>query len=239
MSDTDERAPSPQFSDKLEMSLEDVIQESKKKERSSRPASSSRGSESSRTPYERPGGRNRRVYVGNIGWRITWGELKDHMKTIGPVEFVDIFTDRDGRSRGCGVVEFTHAEDAERAIKEMMDSKIPGSDRPIFVREDREDTKRRPRDEGSVRGPRSRPEPGCQVFVDNLPYNTDWRDLKDYFKKYAHVVKADVIKERDGRSAGRGVVLFGNTSDARHAIREANEQLFDGRRIFVREDKYA
>ena len=40
-----------------------------------------------------------------------------------------------GRSRGCGIVEFSSAEMAKNAMDSMNNTELDG--RPIFVREDR------------------------------------------------------------------------------------------------------
>mmetsp|Transcript_15996 Transcript_15996/g.40657 ORF Transcript_15996/g.40657 Transcript_15996/m.40657 type:complete len:154 (+) Transcript_15996:921-1382(+) len=45
-------------------------------------------------------------------------------------------TGPDGRSKGCGIVEYTNAEDAQEAIRALHDTELKG--RAIFVREDRE-----------------------------------------------------------------------------------------------------
>ena len=74
-------------------------------------------------PYDRPDGRGemqragrgsgepgRRIYVGNLSWQTTWQDLKDHFKQAGEVLYADVLTSSDGRSRGCGVVEFATAD---------------------------------------------------------------------------------------------------------------------------------
>ena len=43
-----------------------------------------------------------RVFVGNLAFRTTWKYLKDYMRKVGDVQHVDIFTDSQGRSKGCG-----------------------------------------------------------------------------------------------------------------------------------------
>jgi len=83
-----------------------------------------------------PGTAGRRVYVGNLSWETQWQELKDHMRSAGQVEFADVLTGPDGRSKGCAVVEFAQPEEAQRAIAELNDTQLMG--RMIFVREDRE-----------------------------------------------------------------------------------------------------
>jgi len=88
-----------------------------------------------------------RVYVGNLAYRTSWQDLKDHFaKAIGNVMHTEILMEPCGKgpssirgrpiSKGCGFVTFSTAEAAQRAISEMTDSSLDG--RPIFVREDRE-----------------------------------------------------------------------------------------------------
>lgn len=89
-----------------------------------------------------------RVYVGNLSWRVRWQDLKDHMKQAGEVVRADVFEDFQGKSKGCGIVQYENAEGAQKAIKELTDSEL--FDRLIFVREDREDEHRLPT------GPRGR-----------------------------------------------------------------------------------
>jgi len=46
------------------------------------------------------------------------------MKSIGDVSRADVFEYNDGRSKGCGVVEFFKPEDAKKAIKELNGSTL-------------------------------------------------------------------------------------------------------------------
>jgi len=59
---------------------------------------------------------------------------------IGGVEFADVLIDYNGRSKGCGIVEFASNEEAKRAVKELQGFDFDG--REIFLREDREPTRR-------------------------------------------------------------------------------------------------
>lgn len=56
------------------------------------------------------------------------------MKKHGTVDHVEIFTDHNGRSKGSAVVEYSHAEDAAKAIKELDGSDVQG--RKLRLRED-------------------------------------------------------------------------------------------------------
>eukprot|EP00425_Heterocapsa_triquetra_P039349 CAMPEP_0195085010 /NCGR_PEP_ID=MMETSP0448-20130528/25535_1 /TAXON_ID=66468 /ORGANISM="Heterocapsa triquestra, Strain CCMP 448" /LENGTH=236 /DNA_ID=CAMNT_0040118383 /DNA_START=41 /DNA_END=748 /DNA_ORIENTATION=+ len=86
------------------------------------------------------GSQSCRVYVGNIDWKISWQDLKDHMREAGEVTFADIFEERTGRSKGVAIVEYKTPEDAQAAISTLNDSQL--GERLIFVREDRESTRK-------------------------------------------------------------------------------------------------
>jgi len=78
-----------------------------------------------------------RLFVGNLSYGVAWQDLKDLFATIGPVAYADVMRMHDGRSKGCGIVEFVNADDARLAIERLQDASLRG--RNIFIREDRED----------------------------------------------------------------------------------------------------
>lgn len=82
-----------------------------------------------------PEDEDKRVFVGNLAWSTTWQGLKDHFGPCGEIQRADVFTERSGRSRGCGIVEFSSAAMAKHAMATMNNTELDG--RLIFVREDR------------------------------------------------------------------------------------------------------
>lgn len=76
------------------------------------------------------------VYVGNLSYQVTWEDLKDHMRQAGNVVRANLIKDADGRSRGCGLVDYETVEEANQAISTLHDTKLKG--RLIYVREDRD-----------------------------------------------------------------------------------------------------
>ena len=209
-----------------------------------------------------------RVYVGNLSWGTSWQDLKDHMREVGDVQYAKVLQDRDGRSKGCGIVEFETPEGAAEAIEKLTDTELKG--RKIFVREDREDGNKRGGGGGGGGGDRggdnrgernSRPPPkhdekgdydrgeankryegaveGASLFIGNLSWETGWQDLKDHFNEIGAVERADVAEGRDGRKKGFGFVRYGNAEDAKKAIDELNGVEFMGREIEVRLDNKA
>uniref|UniRef100_A0A7S2CEZ7 RRM domain-containing protein n=1 Tax=Alexandrium andersonii TaxID=327968 RepID=A0A7S2CEZ7_9DINO len=72
---------------------------------------------------------NQMVYVGNLPYKAEWQELKDHMKSVGTVEFVKILTDDGsdyGRSKGIGCVRYSTEEMAEQAVATLNGSEFMG-----------------------------------------------------------------------------------------------------------------
>lgn len=55
----------------------------------------------------------------------------------GNVNFVDLFQEPGGRSKGCAIVEYETPQEAHAAIRDLHDSDLMG--RMMFVREDREE----------------------------------------------------------------------------------------------------
>ena len=165
----------------------------------------------------------RSVYVGNLSYETAWQDLKDHMRSAGDVLHAEVMTMSDGRSKGCGIVEYATTESAARAIAELGDSELMG--RQIFVREDREGGNNKAAGGGGrggagvVRegdggylaggpyhaagfgggsgggrgGPRGNMGNNLSVYVGNLPYETTWQELKDHMRAAGNVDKVSML----------------------------------------------
>lgn len=199
----------------------------------------------------------KRIYVGNLSYRTSWQDLKDLFREAGEVVYADVMRGEDGRSRGCGIVEFSSPEESVFAINNFREHVLDG--RPIFIREDREDRELQSAGGGRGGGNRSRRggggaesaasssapsgtssgAVGTKVFVNNLSWGTTWQGLKDYFKQAGDVVRADVMTDRSGRSNGCGIVEFSTAAEALTAISTLSNTELDGRSIMVREDREA
>ncbi len=78
----------------------------------------------------------KKIYVGNLPFSATEGEVKELFEQHGSVTSVNLITDRDtGRFRGFGFVEMDEA-DADSAIKSLNDQDFGG--RPLRVNEARD-----------------------------------------------------------------------------------------------------
>ena len=75
------------------------------------------------------------MYVGNLSFQTTESDLTNLFEQVGPVESVNIITDRDtGRSKGFGFVEMS-SEDCEKAIGQFNGAELNG--RALTVNEAR------------------------------------------------------------------------------------------------------
>lgn len=74
------------------------------------------------------------LFVGNLTFSTTSGELETLFAEYGTVQDAQVITDRDtGRSRGFGFVEMTSDEDAEKAISSLNGKDVDGRQLKVNV----------------------------------------------------------------------------------------------------------
>jgi cold-inducible RNA-binding protein len=84
---------------------------------------------------------SKKIYVGNLSYQTTEGDLTTLFEQVGQVDSVNVITDRDtGRSKGFAFVEMGN-EDADKAITQLNGTEVNG--RTLTVNE------ARPREERS------------------------------------------------------------------------------------------
>ncbi|XP_072134274.1 myelin expression factor 2 [Mobula birostris] len=76
-----------------------------------------------------------RVFISNIPYDKKWQVIKDLMRDkVGDVVYVELFKDAEGKSRGCGVVEFKSEDLVSKALDVMNKYDLGG--RPLTIKED-------------------------------------------------------------------------------------------------------
>lgn len=79
---------------------------------------------------------SKKIYVGNLDYKVTEEELREVFEKIGETQSVKIITDVvTSRSKGFGFVEMSSNEDAEKAISSLNGTSLMG--RPLTVNEAR------------------------------------------------------------------------------------------------------
>ncbi len=95
------------------------------------------------------------IYVGNLSYEATEGELQDAFAQYGEVTSVNIIQDREtGRSRGFAFVEMPNDAEAKEAIENLNLAEIAG--RRVTVNEARPKADRPRRGGGGGGGRRDR-----------------------------------------------------------------------------------
>ena len=95
---------------------------------------------------------SRKLYVGNLSFRVTSDDLHEHFATAGAVESANVVMDREtGRSRGFGFVEMATEDDATNAIAQFNGTEYDGRNMVVSEARPRED---RGGDGGGYRGNR-------------------------------------------------------------------------------------
>ena len=94
-------------------------------------------------------------------------------------------------------IEYSNEEEAENAVKTLNGTKLHDRElvvKPFIVKEDKfEYRKRRSRSRSPKRGRR--------LYVGNLPFEMSWQELKDVFRNYARVERAEIVARRDVTSS--------------------------------------
>ncbi len=92
---------------------------------------------------------SRKLYVGNLPFTMTDGQLEDIFSGVGKVSKARVICDRaTGRSRGFGFVEMDSESLAREAIDKLNDSEVGG--RKLKISEAKEPTSRSPSREPMV-----------------------------------------------------------------------------------------
>ena len=74
------------------------------------------------------------------------------------------------------------------------------------------------------------------IYVGNLPYNTNDADMKALFENYGTVTSTSIISDKfTGRSRGFGFVEMSDDDQARQAIEATNGADYNGRALVVNE----
>lgn len=96
-----------------------------------------------------------KLFVGNLPYHVTSGDLEDLFRPVGEVISSNIITDRaTGRSRGFGFVEMDSPQAAQAAIQQLNDREFEG--RNLVVNEAKPRPERSDRGFGQDRGGDSR-----------------------------------------------------------------------------------
>jgi cold-inducible RNA-binding protein len=96
---------------------------------------------------------NTKLYVGNVSWNATEGDLENEFARFGEVTEAKIVLDKEtNRSRGFAFVTFKDEASAQLAIKQLDGTPFMGRDLRVSQAENRKPQGYKPRESGSSYG---------------------------------------------------------------------------------------
>ncbi|CAI0626428.1 unnamed protein product, partial [Linum tenue] len=160
-----------------------------------------------------------KVFVGNLPYDVDSDKLAMLFEQAGTVEIAEVIYNREtDSSHGFGFVTMSTVEEAEKAVDKFNSYDMGG--RFLTV------NKAAPRGSRSERPPHVF-EPGCRVYVGNLPWSVDDSRLEQVFSEHGKVTNARVVYDRDsGRSRGLGFVTMADETEMNDAIAALDGQVY-------------
>jgi len=183
------------------------------------------------------------IFVSNLPYRITEQELGEVFSPFADVHACKIVLDREtGRSRGFAFVKFASSQIAREVAEKANNLEVQGRNIRVNVaepktrtsssqpRNERNEEEREPRQRSTASSSSSRGSTEFSIFVGNLNFRTDERNLEDFFSDCGTVTGVRVPTSPEGRSRGFAFVTFDSQASMEAALRK-NDMELDGRRV--------
>lgn len=168
---------------------------------------------------------NNALFIRNLSWSVSEGELQSLFESVGTVKEVSIPQDRaTGRPRGFAFITMDTVEAATQAIQQLNNTTV--GDRNIVV--DYQDPNKSGRRDAA-------PTTGSSLFVKGLSYNADEASLTDFLSSAGSVVNVSIPTDRDtGDVRGFAFIDMASNDDARNVIDQLNGQSYNGQPLQIR-----
>uniref|UniRef100_A0A0D9WVM5 RRM domain-containing protein n=1 Tax=Leersia perrieri TaxID=77586 RepID=A0A0D9WVM5_9ORYZ len=171
-----------------------------------------------------------RLFVGNLPYSLTAGELSQTFSEAGSVDNVQIIYDKvTDRSRGFAFVTMATAEEATKAIQMFDGALLGGRTARVNYPEVPRGRERTVGSPAATRGSR-RDDGTFKIYAGNLGWGVRADSLRAAFEGQSGLLDARVIFERDtGRSRGFGFVSFRTAEEAQAALEALDGVELEGR----------
>lgn len=77
-----------------------------------------------------------------------------------------------------------------------------------------------------------------RLFIGNIPYTTQWQELKDFLRSAGEIYRVEIPLGPDGRVKGYAIATYMSMDVATRAIEQFHGAMFQGRELTVRFDRF-
>uniref|UniRef100_A0A0K0D0R2 Polyadenylate-binding protein n=1 Tax=Angiostrongylus cantonensis TaxID=6313 RepID=A0A0K0D0R2_ANGCA len=176
------------------------------------------------------------VFIKNFGESLDKEGLQKLFEPFGQITSCAVMTDAEGKSKGFGFVAYEQPEQAEKAVQEMNDYVIEGTEYKLVVcraqkKSERNAELKRKHDLQKVE--RMQRYQGVNLYVKNLDDTVDDETLRKHFESYGKITSCKVMTDENGRSKGFGFVCFEKPDEATNAVTEMNSKMVCSKPLYV------
>ncbi|XP_041261888.1 nucleolin [Onychostruthus taczanowskii] len=158
------------------------------------------------------------VFVGNLVCTKEFEELKTGLREFFGKKNIEVTDVRIGASRRFGYVDFSSAEDLDKALQ-MNGKKLMG----LEVKLEKAKTKEAMKEDKKERDART-------LFLKNLPYRITEDDIREVFENASEV---RIVMNKDGSSKGMAYIEFKTEAEANKALEEKQGTEIEGRAVVI------
>ncbi|NXH34728.1 NUCL protein, partial [Myiagra hebetior] len=158
------------------------------------------------------------IFVGNLACTKEFEELKTGLREFFGKKNIEVLDVRIGASRRFGYVDFSSAEDLEKALQ-MNGKKLMG----LEVKLEKAKSKETMKENKKERDART-------LFLKNLPYRVTEDEIKEVFE---NALEVRIVMNKDGSSKGMAYVEFKTEAEANKALEEKQGTEIEGRAVVI------
>ncbi|KFM09620.1 Nucleolin, partial [Aptenodytes forsteri] len=158
------------------------------------------------------------LFVGNLVPTKEYEELKTGIKEFFGKKNIDVLDVRIGASKRFGYVDFSSAEDLDKALQ-LNGKKLMG----LEIKLEKAKSKETMKENKKERDART-------LFVKNLPYRLTEDEMRDVFENAQEI---RIVMNKEGNSKGMAYVEFKTEAEANKALEEKQGTEIDGRAMVI------
>lgn len=158
------------------------------------------------------------IFVGNLVCTKEYDELKTGLREFFGKKNIEVLDVRIGASKRFGYVDFSSAEDLEKALQ-MNGKKLMG----LEIKLEKAKSKETIKENKKERDART-------LFLKNLPYRLTEDEIREVFE---NALEVRIVMNKDGSSKGMAYVEFKTEAEANKALEEKQGTEIEGRAVVI------